>query len=122
VINLFSNVALKVLLVVSIVLQSLTAVASATNENHQIDVEHIQVKHDHNSDHSESGKLVDAEGHDVNDCHHCGHCSASHSVWMIVKNAVKIFSINSFESSLYLVKHPSKYIETTFRPPISYLT
>ncbi len=44
------NVVLKMLLVVSIVLQSLTAVASSTSENHQIDIEHLQTQHDHADD------------------------------------------------------------------------
>ena len=109
----------SIFLLVSIVLQSFASIASPA-ENHQVDVEHLQSVHVHANDNAL--QETDEAGHDIKDCHHCGHCSASHSVWMTVKNAIKIFSVNSFESSLYLMKSPSKYIETTFRPPISYLT
>lgn len=118
-INLFSNVALKVLLVVSIVLQSLTAVAAITNENHQIDVEHIQVKHDHNSDHTESGKLVDAQGHDINDCHHCGHCSGSHLSWILVKGISNIHELPTVDEFPYYFIQSKEFSEAILRPPIS---
>ena len=116
---MFSNVAIKVLLIVSIVLQSLTAVASATNENHQIDVEHIQVKHDHNSDQIESGKLLDAEGHDVKDCHHCGHCSGSHLSWILVKGISNLHELPTVNEFPYDFIQPIQLSETISRPPIS---
>ena len=80
------NVALKILLVVSIVLQSLTAVVSATPENHQIDIEHLQIQHDHADDRNVSNDNVGDEQHNEKDCHHCGHCSGSHLSWILVSN------------------------------------
>lgn len=107
------------LLVISIVLQSLTAFASVTSENHQVDVEHIQVKHDHNSDHSESGKLFDAEGHDVNDCHHCGHCSGSHFSWVLIKDISNFHHIPTVGSTPYYFIQTKDFSEAILRPPIS---
>ncbi|RHW77780.1 hypothetical protein [Colwellia sp. RSH04] len=116
---MFSKVALIVLLVVSIVLQSLTAVASAINENHQIDVEHIQVKHDHNLDRSEAGRLVDAQGHDVNDCHHCGHCSGSHLTWILIKDIPNLHELPTANEFPYDFIQYKEFFEAILRPPIS---
>lgn len=110
---------LSILLLVSIVLQSFAS-SAASIENHQVDIEHLQSVHVHTNDNA--SEETDDAGHDIKDCHHCGHCSASHSVWMTVKNSVKIVTNNAIEISPFLVKSPSTFIETTIRPPITYLT
>ena len=109
----------SLLLVVSIVLQSFASIASPA-ENHQADLEHLQSVHIH--DYDNFFQETDDAGHDIKDCHHCGHCSVSHTVWMMIKYSVNVFSVHSLESSFYLVESPSNYIKITFRPPISYLT
>ncbi len=116
---MFFNVALKFLLVFAIVLQSLTAVVSATNENHQIDVEHIQIKHDHDTDNTDSGRIVDAEGHEVNDCHHCGHCSGSHLSWILVKGISNFHELPTVNNTPYYVIQSKEFSEAILRPPIS---
>jgi hypothetical protein len=103
---------------VSIVLQSFAS-SAASIENHQVDIEHLQSVHVHTNDNA--SEETDNADHDIKDCHHCGHCSASHSVWMTVRNSIEFISFNIIETSIFLVKSPSKLIETTFRPPIAYL-
>ena len=107
------------LLVVSIVLQSLTAVASATSENHQFDLEHLQTQHDHESDSKAFDDNTDDSGHDIKDCHHCGHCSGSHLSWISVKNlnsASNLFSLNKIP---YQFDQSKAFLEAILRPPIS---
>lgn len=103
------NVALKILLVVSIVLQSLTAVVSATPENHQIDIEHLQIQHDHADDRNVSNDNVGDEQHNEKDCHHCGHCSGSHLSWILVSNSNTTGKLNIINK---------KYLTLEDGPPI----
>ncbi len=113
------TVALKILLVVSIVLQSLTAVVSATSENHQIEIEHLQTQHDHNDDFSLLTESAGDEHHDIKDCHHCGHCSGSHLSWILINNlnnSTKLFNINN---TPYQFDQTKAFLEAILRPPIS---
>lgn len=109
------------LLVVSIVLQSLTAAASATSENHQVDIEHLQTQHDHKDDsHLIDENTVDNH-HDINDCHHCGHCSGSHLSWISINNFnnnsnTKLCCINK---TPYQFEHTQTFLDAILRPPIS---
>lgn len=113
------NVVLKMLLVVSIVLQSLTAVASSTSENHQIDIEHLQTQHDHADDRNVSNDNVADEQHNEKDCHHCGHCSGSHLSWILVSSTNATGKLNIINKTPYQIDQTNTYLEAILRPPIS---
>ncbi len=74
------NFAVKILLILAIVLQSFNAV-SALLYAHQVDAQHLETVHDHASDKKSvaENQVTDADDddHNINDCHHCGHCSGS---------------------------------------------
>ncbi len=118
-ITLNLNVVLKMLLVISIVLQSLTAVASSTSENHQIDIEHLQTQHDHADDRNVSNDNVGDEQHNEKDCHHCGHCSGSHLSWILVSNSNVDGKLNIINKTPYQIDQTSTFLEAILRPPIS---
>lgn len=107
------------LLVVSIVLQSLTAVASSTSENHQIDIEHLQTQHDHDDDRNVLNDNTDDEQHDVKDCHHCGHCSSSHLSLILVSNSNALSKLKIYIKTPYQFDQTSTFLEAIHRPPIS---
>lgn len=114
------SVVLKMLLVVSIALQSLTSIASATSENHQVDFKHLQTQHDHKDD-LNSFNDKDADEHDIKDCHHCGHCSGSHLSWFLTTHlsastSDKILSTNN---PPYQFIHTKAFLAPILRPPIS---
>ncbi len=108
------------LLVVSIVLQSLTAIASATSENHQVDFEHLQTQHNHQDDQNHFNDK-DTDEHDINDCHHCDHCSGSHLSWfsVITLNANIHAKIQSANNPPYQFIHTKAFLDPILRPPIS---
>ena len=113
------TVALKLLLILSIALQSLTTVASATSQIHLIDIEHLQTQHDHKSDLESLDGDSDEEGHEIKDCHHCGHCSGSHFSWVLVNNinsSTKLLTINNIP---YQFEQTKEFLDATLRPPIS---
>lgn len=112
------TVALKIILVLSIVLQSISSIASATSENHQFDVEHLQTQHDHKDDRNILNDSTDDEPHDISDCHHCGHCSGSHLSWILVNNsniAAKLFKTNHIP---YQFDQTKEFLDAILRPPI----
>jgi hypothetical protein len=112
-------VALKLLLIVSIVLQSITAVASATSQSHQIDIEHLQTQHDHSDDLSNNAEEIGEDDHDIKDCHHCGHCSGSHLSWILISNsnsATKLYNNNLIP---YQFDQTKEFLDAILRPPIS---
>ena len=113
------NVVLKMLLVVTIVLQSLTAVASSTSENHQIDIGHLQTQHDHADDRNALNDNADDEQHNESDCHHCGHCSGSHLSWILVNNTNGIDKLNVINKTPYQIDQSNTFLEAILRPPIS---
>ena len=111
--------ALRILLVLSIVLQSISSIASETSENHQIDIEHLQTQHDHADDRNALNDNADDEQHNEKDCHHCGHCSGSHLSWILVNNsniAAKLFKTNHIP---YQFDQTKEFLDAILRPPIS---
>lgn len=109
--------AVKWLLVLSFVLQTINAVSSATSQNHQLDIEHLQTQHDHKSDLKSLD--LDEEGHDIKDCHHCGHCNGSHFSWVLisnVNNSTKLFTNNNIP---YQFDQTKEFLDAILRPPIS---
>jgi len=113
-------VALKLLLIVSIVLQSITAVASATSQSHQIDIEHIQTQHDHQSDFKIFDDNSDEKaGHDIKDCHHCGHCSGSHLSWILINNINNSTKLFTYTNIPYQFNQTKEFLDAILRPPIS---
>jgi hypothetical protein len=112
------KVAFKLLLVLSIVLQSLTAV-SATSQKHQIDFEHLQTQHDHQDDLKRSDVNLDEEGHDVHDCHHCGHCSGSHLSWILTTYIHITPKLFSFNKTPHQFDQTKEFLDAILRPPIS---
>lgn len=113
------TVALRIILVLSIVLQSISSIASATSENHQIDVEHLQTQHDHKDDRDILNENADDEPHDIKDCHHCGHCSGSHLSWILISNsnsATKLYNNNLIP---YQFGQTKEFLDAILRPPIS---
>lgn len=109
-----TNVALKILLLISIALQSFIAV-SASTETHQLDVEHLQIIHDHGNDHVSQND----EGHDIDDCHHCGHCSGNHTYWIFVKAYTPNLSSNNSHNFQDLASSPLGVSNRLYRPPIA---
>lgn len=114
-----------------IALQSVSAIASAS-KTHQIDIEHLQTEHVHaehrNAEHrnaeqantkqySSATQLYDEDGHDIKDCHHCGHCSGSHLSWYISKPTYQL----PFELALNDYSQTDSYTihrhEAQFKPP-----
>lgn len=111
--------ALRIILVLSIVLQSFSAIASVTSEDHQVDIEHLQIQHDHADDRNILKESADKEPHDIKDCHHCGHCSGSHLSWILVSNlnsTAKLHFINRFSAQ---VDQTKDYQDSILRPPKS---
>ncbi len=115
---MYPNVALKMLLILSIVLQSFMAV-SATMEVHLPDAEHIQTTHDHKSDHDNISELGVSEEHDFKDCHHCDHCNGSHASWFFGQSCMQsspFFIVNFF---VHTCLSPLKFSNLPYRPPIA---
>ncbi|BDX06981.1 hypothetical protein [Planctobacterium marinum] len=110
------NIALKILLLVAIVFKSFLAVSTPI-ESHPVDIEHLQQTHDHAEDQHSNQSLTDAAGHDVEDCHHCGHCTGSHITWLQLKPHK-----TSLPSAVGWVFHnnsakPSGICRDIYRPP-----
>ncbi len=110
---------LRILLVLSIVLQSISSIASSISENHQIDIEHLQTQHDHADDRNVSNDNVGDEQHNEKDCHHCGHCSGSHLSWVLVSSSNATGKLNIFNKTPYQIAQTNSYLEAILRPPIS---
>ncbi|WP_145925034.1 hypothetical protein [Pseudoalteromonas luteoviolacea] len=69
-------------LVTVIALQSVSFVASLSDV-HLVDVKHLQSTHSHQHDLQVTNTVeLDEHGHAIQDCHHCGHCSGSHTSWL----------------------------------------
>lgn len=113
------NVFLNFILVIAIVLQSFVAIAKS-QETHELDVQHIQTEHSHQSDR----QMVDNElstdnGHNIKDCHHCGHCHGFHSHWLVQKQ-IFIERPNQLENQyLYLFQYTNPQQDNPIIPPIS---
>ncbi|GGI91410.1 hypothetical protein GCM10009332_30910 [Shewanella gelidii] len=111
-----TNIALKILLIISIALQSFVAV-SASMETHQLDVEHLQTIHDHETEHTP--QLDNANEHDIEDCHHCGHCSGNHTSWILVKSYSPSQSLNHSHNFNELILLSLGISTRLYRPPIA---
>jgi hypothetical protein len=112
------NTWVSFLLVLSIALQSLVAVANS-DENHQVDLQHLQTEHSHTLDNL---ALSDdsSENHNITDCHHCGHCQGSHTQWLtsekISATTSKLLTLNQY---FYRVHLDNGFTEELIRPPIA---
>ena len=111
-----TNIALKILLIILIVLQSFVAV-SESMETHQLDVEHLQTIHDHEADHVL--QLDSDNEHDTEDCHHCGHCSGNHTSWILVEAGTPNLSLNHSHKFNKLTLLPLGISTRLYRPPIA---
>ena len=109
----------SLLLVLSIALQSFVAVADS-DENHQIDTQHIQTEHSHEADNDGFSDDSSEDEHSIKDCHHCGHCQGSHTQWFTSEKnhlTTPVFlTINQYFYSNHLDK---SFIEELIRPPIA---
>lgn len=108
----------NILVVLSIVLQSIAPVVSAT-ESHQVDVAHLKTEHSHDQDFVQVQNTQDAGDHEISDCHHCGHCSGSHLSWVFLKNVINPWASTSTNPELFLSPPPIARKEATLRPPIA---
>lgn len=116
---LYNKFFVSILLVISVVLQSFVAIAASV-ETHQVDIQHIQTKHNHHDDIAQKNNLNTVDGHDVSDCHHCGHCSGSHLSWILVKLTSSHVQLISQKPIPLQIVLPPLVLETAFRPPISF--
>lgn len=112
-----TKVIYKMLLLVSIVLQSFTA-ASSTFDFHQVDIEHLQTVHDHASDNQITEDLG-LDEHNIEDCHHCGHCSGSHLCWIGGKPEATDLAIMHHHNFQKLTTIPFHISSGIYRPPIT---
>lgn len=106
------------LLILSIVLQSFVAV-SATVDTHQLDVEHMQTAHDHADDGKKHLNSPESVNHDIDDCHHCGHCSGSHISWVASKTFNSNIDLKGQHQFHRLDFFPTGVTTSIYRPPIS---
>lgn len=112
--TLKANIAMKILILLSIVLQSFFAVSSNL-DLHQLDVEHLQIVHNHEANHSD----LNVQEHDLDDCHHCGHCSGNHSSWIFVKTFTKIPFLTHSNTFFNIEILPLGIPKRLYRPPIA---
>jgi len=110
---------ISLLIVLSIALQSFVAVANS-NDNHQIDSQHLQTEHSHDVDKVEIYNESSDDDHNINDCHHCGHCQGSHSSWFVTTSSnnstLKSLMLDQYFYHVHLDK---SVIEELIRPPIA---
>ena len=113
------NTWVSFLIVLSIALQSFVAVANS-DENHQVDLQHLQTKHSHDIDNIELVDDSSEREHNIKDCHHCGHCLGSHAQWLTSEKAY-LTTPDFLISNQYLYSsHLEKsFIEELIRPPIA---
>lgn len=113
------NTWISLLIVLSIALQSFVAVANS-NENHQVDSQHLQTEHSHDADNSELFEESSEDDHNIKDCHHCGHCQGSHTSWFVTltsSNSTPKFLV--FNQYFYHVHLDKSFTEELIRPPIA---
>lgn len=106
------------LLIVAIVFQSFGAIASVS-DNHQTNAQHLQTEHSHADDKSHSSGADKSEQHDIDDCHHCGHCSGSHLTWVNVDLCANQVMPLAQERYSHKNLRLSQFIEASLRPPIA---
>jgi len=112
------NTWVSFLLVLSIALQSFVAVANS-DENHQVDSQHLQTEHSHNLDKIALFDDSSENDHSIKDCHHCGHCQGSHTQWLtnekMTDAAPELITLNQY---FYHVHLDRIFVEEHIRPPI----
>lgn len=107
------------LIVLSIALQSFVAMANS-NENHQIDSQHLQTEHSHDMDNVELLDESSDDDHNIKDCHHCGHCQGSHTSWFVnLKSSDSILEFLVSNQYFYHVNLGQGFTEELVRPPIA---
>ncbi|MFT5852165.1 MAG: hypothetical protein ACI87J_002141 [Colwellia sp.] len=113
------NTWISLLIVLSIALQSFVAVANS-NENHQVDAQHLQTIHSHDLDNTAFFDASSTDDHNIKDCHHCGHCQGSHTSWFVSiehsNTTAKILVLNQY---FYHANLDKSSIEVLIRPPIA---
>ncbi|TQF71553.1 hypothetical protein [Pseudoalteromonas luteoviolacea] len=112
------RIAVYVILMIVIALQSVMSVASMS-ELQPIDGKHLQASHTHQYDEQLTTSVkLDEHGHAIQDCHHCGHCSGSHTSW--VGSELQDYSTLDLSSAIFNVpdRQVRKRIEAKFKPPI----
>ncbi|WP_125719267.1 hypothetical protein [Pseudoalteromonas rubra] len=110
---------LSIMMMLLIGVQSVTAAVDPGNF-HQPDQAHLQTKHVHDDNYSVSDRLIfDEQGHVISDCHHCGHCSGSHTIWMSARLAMVSGLINCDPAFLPGDTQVRRRIESQFKPPIA---
>lgn len=84
-----------------------------------MDVEHLQTVHDHTNDIDEHKISSDVNNHDVKDCHHCGHCSGSHTSWIVVKPYTTKLMLLNYYAIHRMAPAPKDISSRIYRPPIA---
>jgi hypothetical protein len=117
------NTWVSLLLVVLIAMQSYAAVANS-DENHQVDPQHIQTEHSHDAHHVDGIALfedsLDSGEHNIKDCHHCGHCQGTHTQWLATNKSTLPTPEFITTNQYFYTDHLDKvFTEEPIRPPIS---
>ena len=115
---MFDKFVVSIILVISIVIQSFTAIAAPSND-HQLDIQHIQSEHNHSDDLQLNNSSVIQQEHNISDCHHCGHCTGTHLSWILVKSVITPISAVNIQFIPYQNSAYSEVFEASFRPPRS---
>lgn len=113
------NTWISLLIVLSIALQSFVAVANS-DENHHVDVQHLQTEHSHDADNLALFDESPQDNHNIKDCHHCGHCQGTHTPWFLSQNQSNSISKFIVSNQYFYHTHPDKiFIKELIRPPIA---
>ncbi len=107
------------ILVLLIAVQSYAAVANS-EKSHLVDSQHILTEHSHDIDDIELFDESSDSEHNIQDCHHCGHCQGAHTQWVASNKSAlptpQFIITNQYFYTDYLDK---SFIEELIRPPIS---
>ncbi|MBQ4835941.1 MULTISPECIES: hypothetical protein [Pseudoalteromonas] len=112
------RIIVNVMLMIVIALQSVSSVASLS-DLHLVDAQHLQTTHLHQ--HNERVTTVvefDEHGHAIQDCHHCGHCSGSHTSWVTVQPSTNTILKTSLSTFTVPDAQIRKRVESKYKPPI----
>lgn len=110
---------LTLIMVLLIGIQSVTAVIDPGNF-HQPTKAHLQTNHVHEERYPASQSVIfDEQGHVISDCHHCGHCSGSHTIWMSVRLSPISGLIKPDIPFSPADTRVRRRIESQFKPPIA---
>lgn len=113
------NILVNILIVAAIVLQSFSPIVFA-QDFHQVDVEHLRVEHSHQDDRVFSlDNQNNDKQHNIEDCHHCGHCAGTHLTYVVLQHNYSILESISQSILDSLKTLPKDYIDPAIRPPIS---